>query len=123
MTDRPDYWDVRLHNWALYYFGGSTQGSSSLCLLAILADATYWNDESRESALIGEAMDTAELVHKLIIEQQKALKAWYWASGTKEFIAQSIGVHRKTLWQRVRDAKDNLSRLQHETRRSLPVSA
>ncbi len=118
MTDKLDYWDQRLHNWALYYFGGSSlAGQSSLCILA--ACVPCWNDESRESALIGEAIDTANLVHKLDVLQQKALKAWYWSSGTKEFIASSLGIHRVTLWQRVRAAKERLGDLQFQTRRDM----
>lgn len=116
MTDKLDYWDVRLHNWALWAFGGSVMSSSSLC---ITGATQYWDALTPIPSLVGDAMDTDDLVQKLAKVEFVAVKAWYSASGTKEFIARSLGIHRVTLWQRVRNAKGHLDDYQWQARRNL----
>lgn len=118
MSDQLDYWDVRLHNWALYFLGGaSLAGRSSLCLLA--CSSSHWA-ETREIALIGEAVDTDDLVQQLRPEQIKTVTAYYAWSGTKEMIAQQLRIADRTLRWRVQDAKEDLGVLQAEARRSIP---
>ena len=61
--------------------------------------------------LVGEGLDTDRLVGKLDPDQQTALQAWYWWTGTVADRASDLGIHRDTLADRVKAAKRKLAEL------------
>ena len=79
----------------------------------------YWDSFAPVPALVGEAMDTDNLEQKLCKDEFQAIKAWYSSSGTKEFVAGRLGIHRVTLWERVRSAKSHLDDFEFQARRNL----
>lgn len=99
-------WEARLENWALWKIGGVSTGIGSAY------DGEWGGGAPRLPVpLVGEALDTDDLVLKLADHLQRALEAKYCWTGTDGMKAHSLSCHRDTFADRVRLAKDMLERL------------
>lgn len=122
-------WDDRLYNWALWYVGAADGICSASSAYNRLEDGDFRADGDGRTwegytpqALIGEALDTNELILQLKVELFEALRAWYCWTGTEEQRALDLGVPRSTLRSRVVAAKVELERLDGIRRRALPYA-
>lgn len=103
-------WDRKLVNWALWKVGQSKESHHG-------APGDWWNCPPRPpQPLVGEALDTDDLVRELPDEQQEALTAWYVWTGDLQDRALFLGIHRDTLRDRVVAARWRLDTLD-QTRR------
>jgi hypothetical protein len=102
-TKDDERWDARLENWALWKIGGVSTGIGSAY------DGEWGGGAPRlPIALVGEALDTDDLVLKLADHLQRALEAAYCWIGTDGMKAHQLSCHRDTFADRVRLAKERL---------------
>lgn len=115
-------WDAKLLNWALWVVGGNARPVS----VSSGFDREWWNHPPRPpQPLVGEAVDTDQLVGLLIPEHFAAVRAWYvWTSSVDES-ARELRIHPNTLRVRVIGARYRLDDLDSDRRRGAfrpPVS-
>lgn len=116
-------WDGRLTNWALWLATGQCKhGKSSLL---DFGSTPHWSDIQLPQPLIGEAVDTDDLLQKMRFGEQvdrdryAAVKAWYtWAGHQREWAA-ALEIHPDTLHDRVRAARYRLDDLDVLRRRQM----
>lgn len=110
------YWHDKLTNWAYWKVsGGGFAGISG-------AYNDDWMHAPRlPCPLVGEALDTDDLVMRLPTEQRSAITAVYlWTvPETLEARAAVLRIHPGTLRERVRQAKFRLDDLDHQRRAKL----
>lgn len=111
-------WDGKLTNWALWVCSSAQIGVSA-------PDREWWNHPPRPpQPLVGEALDTDELLQALASEDMRrrldryqAVRAWYVWTGTLTERAHSLRIHPGTLTDRVVAARYRLDELDCERRR------
>jgi hypothetical protein len=105
-----DYWHERLVNWALWEVSGKGLGTSSLL-------RNWWEVPPRTPPpLVGEALDTDRLVHRLEPPLFMAVRAHYVWTGFEHEKAAALRISYKTLLDRVRSAQFKLDDLHHAER-------
>lgn len=93
-TDDPVWkrWDGKLRNWALWITGSESKGVGSAY------DGEHGECAPRQPLpLVGEALDTDDLVQRLSIEHNEAVQAVYVWTGTMLERAGYIGIQPRTL--------------------------
>jgi hypothetical protein len=110
-----DHWEGKLRNWALWRLGGNGLGST-------LAFDNTWGmcAPPPPPPLVGEALDTDDLVLKLLDEHRSVINAIYlWSvPSTLEARAAVLGIHPNTLHARHKAARFRLDDLDHVRRRA-----
>ena len=103
-------WHRKLENWALWYAGGESKGVGSAY------DGTWGDGAPRPpQPLVGEAIDTDQLVNLLPDPQFIAVRACYvWTVGTLADRAAELGIHRDTLSDRITAARYRLEDLSEQ---------
>lgn len=118
MSDRIlEHWHIKLMNWTYYQLGGNAGGISSAY------DGDWGMCAPRLPVpLVGEALDTDDLVQKLSDEHRQAIIAVYlWTVPEKqEDKAKVLGLHPNSLRERIKQASYRLDELDHARRRGLP---
>lgn len=112
-----DRWMRRLENWALWSVSGARTSISSAY------DGTWGDGAPRlPPPLVGEALDTDTLLHKLPKHEQDTIVAKFvWT--VPETIgerATQLGIHPNTFNARLKAAAYRLEDLQEARRRGLP---
>lgn len=98
-------WNARLDNWALWLVGQSGSASSA-------CDGNWGEGVPRPPPpLVGEALDTDDLVTRLSPPKQDAVKAMYVHIGTVDERAAELGIGRKALDERVDQAMFDLEEM------------
>jgi hypothetical protein len=119
MLDSVDYRDNRLENWARWLNGGLAGARVTSGIWTFTgrdSSRTVGSDGDIGSALVGDAMDTDDLVRRLEADLRHAVHAWYCALGTQRDKARELGCHPDTLRRRVDAAKVRLDELDHARR-------
>jgi hypothetical protein len=106
-----DRWERRLQNWALWCVSGSHRPRSAGVSSAY--SSTHWRDDqlSPPPPLVGEALDTDRLVHRLPHHLLGACVASYIWTGTLADRARSLGCHVNTMRNRTTQAMYRLDDL------------
>lgn len=107
-------WDRRLRNWALWKAGVQSSGAGSAY------DGQVWESAPRPPPpLVGEALDTDDLVLQLSTEHVRAVTAYYVWTGSVEESAMELGISRDTLADRITAAQFRLEDLDQARRRGM----
>lgn len=119
-------WERRLYNWALWRVGAAGSSVEAPAYRELdaqtIRDAwrTYTPPTPEPPALIGEALDTDDLVCQLADELRIAIMAQYCWTGTVAERASRAGCHAATLYRRVIHAKIALDAMDCARRRAMP---
>jgi hypothetical protein len=110
-------WHVKLTNWSYWKLGSGGSGGVSS------AYDGHWDDGAPRPPvpLVGDALDTDDLVQKLSEEHREAITVCYlWTvPETLGERAKLIGIHRDTLAERLKQAKFRLDDLDCARRRAM----
>lgn len=103
-------WHHKLENWALWYAGSGVKYVGSA------HDGTWGEGAPRPpQPLVGEAVDTDQLVNLLSEDHFIAVRACYvWTIGTLADRASELGISRDALNDRIKAARYRLDDLNEE---------